>query len=452
MTAPPLPPRLPGGLLLGSGPEAMRDPLAFYTRAARELGDVVRFRGAPGMHWFLVSHPSAVEHVLRGSQRNFRKPGRFAGPVRAVIGRGLLANEGESWLLQRRLMQPAFHRRRLDAFVGQMSVAAEAAALRWEEHARAGTPVDVVAEMLRTTLQVVGTTLFSTDIATGADRVRAAVDRVLAHLNRRLNLPVTLPEWVPTARNRRFRRALAALDEVVYGMIRERRGAAGAGDDLLDMLLEARDADTGERMSERQVRDEAITLILAGHETTAAALGWSWYLLMRHPGALGRLHREVDEVLGHRLPGMDDLPRLRWTRAVFEEALRLYPPAWALPREAVADDVVGGFRIPAGSLLVVCAWVTHRRPDLWAGPEQFEPGRFLEEEGGGGIVPFSYYPFGAGARQCIGSHFTLMEAQVVLATLARRFRLAPLSDREVPPDATFTLRPGGPILARVERR
>jgi cytochrome P450 len=333
-----------------------------------------------------------------------------------------------------------------------LSAAADAAALRWDEHARAGTPVDVVAEMLRTTLRVVGTTLFSTDIATGADRVRAAVDRVLAHLNRRLNLPVTLPEWVPTARNRRFRRALAALDEVVYGMIRERRGADGAGNDLLAMLLEARDADTGERMSERQVRDEAITLILAGHETTAAALGWSWYLLMRHPGALGRLHREVDEVLGDRLPEMDDLPRLRWTRAVFEEALRLYPPAWALPREAVADDVVGGFRIPAGSLLVVCAWVTHRRPDLWAGPERFEPGRFLEEEGGGGIVPFSYYPFGAGARQCIGSHFALMEAQVVLATLARRFRLAPLSGREVPPDATFTLRPGGPILARVERR
>jgi cytochrome P450 len=452
MTAPSLPPRLPGGLLLGSGPEAMRDPLAFYTRAGRELGDVVRFRGAPGMRWFLVSHPSAVDHVLRGNQRNFRKPGRFAGPVRAVIGRGLLANEGESWLLQRRLMQPAFHRRRLDAFVGQMSAAADAAALRWDEHARAGTPVDVVAEMLRTTLQVVGTTLFSTDIATGADRVRAAVDRVLAHLNRRLNLPVTLPEWVPTARNRRFRRALAALDEVVYGMIRERRGAGGAGDDLLAMLLEARDADTGERMSERQVRDEAITLILAGHETTAAALGWSWYLLMRHPEALGRLHREVAEVLGDRLPGVDDLPRLRWTRAVFEEALRLYPPAWALPREAVADDVVGGFRSPAGSLLVVCAWVTHRRPDLWAAPERFEPGRFLEEGGGGGIVPFSYYPFGAGARQCIGSHFALMEAQVVLATLARRFRLAPLSEREVPPDATFTLRPGGPILARVERR
>ncbi|MET0400511.1 MAG: cytochrome P450 [Longimicrobiaceae bacterium] len=452
MTAPPLPPRLPGGLLLGSGPEAIRDPLAFYTRAQRELGDVVRFRGAPGLRWFLLSHPDHVEHVLRGNQRGYRKPGRFTGPVRAVVGRGLLANEGESWLHQRRLMQPAFHRGRLDAFARQMGAAAEAAAARLDEHARAGTPADLTAEMLRTTLQVVGTTLFSTDVAAGADRVRAAVERVLAHLNRRLNLPVTLPEWVPTPRNRRFRRALATLDDLVYGMIRERRERGGGGDDLLAMLLEARDADTGERMSERQVRDETITLILAGHETTAAALGWSWHLLMRHPEAMRRLHAEVDGVLGGRTPGMDDLPRLRWTRAVFEEALRLYPPAWALPREAVADDVVGGFRIPAGSLVVVCAWVTQRRGDLWAAPERFHPGRFLEEEGGGRVVPFSYYPFGAGARQCIGSHFALIEAQVVLATLAQRFRLAPLPGREVPPDATFTLRPGSPVLARVERR
>ena len=451
MTLPPLPPRLPGGLLLGSGPEAVGDPLGFYPRAQRELGDVVRFRGAPGLRWFLVSHPDHVEQVLRGNQRNYRKPGRFAGPVRAVIGRGLLANEGESWLRQRRLMQPAFHRARLGAFVRQMADAAEASAARWDGHARAGTSVDVGAEMLRTTLRVVGTTLFSTDIAEGAERTRAAVEEVLAHLNRRLNLPVTLPEWVPTPRNRRFGRALAVLDELVYGMIRERRGHAGAGGDLLGMLLEARDADTGERMSERQVRDEALTLVLAGHETTAAALGWSWHLLMHHPEALLRLQAEADEVLGGRAPEADDLPRLRWTRAVFDEALRLYPPAWALPRESVADDVVGGFRIPGGSLLVVCAWVTHRRPDLWAEPERFRPERFLDD-GAGGVAPFSYYPFGAGARQCIGTHFALMEAQVVLATLAQRFRLAPVSGREVPPDATFTLRPGAPIVAWVERR
>lgn len=451
MAIPPLPPRLPGGLLLGSGPEAIGDPLGFYPRAQRELGDVVRFRGAPGLRWFLVSHPDHVEHVLRGNQRNYRKPGRFTGPVRAVIGRGLLANDGESWLRQRRLMQPAFHRTRLGAFVRQMADAAEASAARWDAHARAGTPVDVGAEMLRTTLRVVGTTLFSTDIAEGAERTRAAVEGVLAHLNRRLNLPVTLPEWVPTTRNRRFRRALAVLDGLVYGMIRERRAHGGAGGDLLGMLLEARDADTGERMSERQVRDEALTLVLAGHETTAAALGWSWHLLMRHPEALRRLRAEADEVLGGRAPEADDLPRLRWTRAVFDEALRLYPPAWALPRESVADDVVGGFRVPGGSLLVVCAWVTHRRADLWDEPERFRPERFLDD-GEGGVTPFSYYPFGAGARQCIGTHFALMEAQVVLATLAQRFRLAPVSGREVPTDATFTLRPGAPIVARVERR
>ncbi|HEX7240777.1 MAG TPA: cytochrome P450 [Longimicrobiaceae bacterium] len=413
---------------------------------------MVRFRGVPGMYWHVVSHPAGVEHVLRTHQKNYRKPGRFSAPVAALIGRGLLVNESDSWLRQRRLMQPVFHRQRLAGFVDEMAEAAAATAARWEGFARTGETVDVMGEMMRFTLRVVGTTLFSADVSRGADRVGPAVNVALEHISRRMNLPVSLPEWVPTRRSRRFAAAKRVLDEMVYAPIRERRAdPAARRDDLLGMLLEARDADTGERMGDEQVRDEVLTLVMAGPETTAASLSWTWHLLARHPEALRALRTELDRVLGGRPPGLDDLARLPYTRAVFDEALRLYPPAWGQPREAVAEDVVGGYRIPAGSLVVVCQWVTHRRPDLWDDPDRFDPERFLGERAAR-VPPFAYYPFGAGARQCIGTHFALMEAQVALATLAQRFDVRPLPGREPEPDPTFTLRPKGGIPATIHPR
>lgn len=451
MSTLPLPPTLPGGFLFGSGPEAVADPLGLYTRAHRALGDVVRFRGVPGLHWYLVAHPAGVEHVLKTRGRNYRKPDRFSQPVRTLAGNGILVSEGDTWLQNRRLMQPAFHRQRLAGLVAQMADAAEDAAGRWGRAAAADGTVEIREEMLRTTLRIVGTTLFSHDLSGDADVLGEAIRTALDSTSRRMTHPVSPPAWLPTPGNRRFAAARDVVHHAIDGMIAERRRSGTARPDLLQMLLDARDADTGARMDDRQVRHEALTLMLAGHETTAAALAWAWYLLARHPRVLARMRDEADDVLGGRAPTAEDLPRLPYTRAVLDETLRLYPPAWGQPREPVEDDEIGGYRIPAGSIVLVSAWVTQRRPDLWERPDEFVPERFLDAKPGT-HPPYAYFPFGAGARQCIGSHFAIMESQVILATLAQRFDVELVPGQTVEPDATFTLRPRHPIHMRVRIR
>lgn len=447
----PLPPLMPGGVLFGSGPDAVADPLGLYTRAQRLLGDVVRLRGVPGLYWYVVTHPSGVEHVLKTRGRNYRKPDRFNAPVRALAGNGILASEGDSWLQNRRLMQPAFHRQRLAGLVTQMAQAAEVAAERWDQVAARGGSVDASEEMVRLTLEIVGTTLFSYPLGGEADALGGPIRASLHWVSRRLTRPVTAPLWMPTAENRRFIADRAVVHGTVDGMIARRRSSGETRPDLLQMLLDARDADTGARMDDVQVRDEALTLMLAGHETTAAALSWAWYLLAGHPQALGRMREELDSVLRGRAPGMEDLQRLPYTRAVFDETLRLYPPAWGQPRESVEEDEIGGYRIPAKKIVMVCQWVTHRRPDLWDRPDDFVPERFVGA-GPGTFPPFAYYPFGGGARFCIGSSFALMEAQVILATLAQRFEVELEPGQAIVPDATFTLRPRQGIRMRLRRR
>ena len=447
----PLPPLMPGGVLFGSGPEAVEDPLGLYTRAQRTLGDVVRLRGIPGIQWYLVTHPSGVEHVLKTRGKNYRKPDRFNAPVRMLAGNGILAAEGDTWLQNRRLMQPAFHRQRLAGLVTQMAEGAQAAVERWERLAGEGGSIDIGEEMLRLTLRIVGTTLFSHDLSGEADALGGAIRIAFQHVSHRMTMPFTAPSWLPTRKNRHFAAARDVVHRTVDAMIAERRRSGETRPDLLQMLLDARDAETGAGMDDQQVRHEAITLMLAGHETAAASLSWAWYLLARHPQALGRMREELDAVLGGRAPAVDDLPRLPYTRAVFDETLRLYPPAWGQPRESVEEDEIGGYRIPAGKIVMVCQWVTHRRPDLWERPDDFAPERFVGV-GPGAFPPFAYYPFGGGARQCIGSHFALMEAQVILATLAQRFDVELEPGQTVLPDATFTLRPKQGIRMRIRRR
>lgn len=446
-----LPPLMPGGLLFGSGPEAVADPLSLYTRAQRTLGDVVRLRGIPGISWYLVTHPAGVEHVLKTRGRNYRKPDRFNAPVRMLAGNGILAAEGDTWLQNRRLMQPAFHRQRLAGLVEQMAEGAEVAVERWERLAAEGTAVDVGEEMLRITLRIVGTTLFSHDLSGDANALGQAIRTSFATVSKRMTMPFAPPEWLPTRENRRFAAARDVVHRTVDAMIAERRRSGEERPDLLQMLLAAQDAETGARMDDRQVRDEALTLMLAGHETAAASMSWMWYLLARNPDAASKLREELDSVLGGGTPGVEDLPRLPYTRAVFDETLRLYPPAWGQPRESLEEDEIGGYRIPARKIVIVCQWVTQRRPDLWERPDDFVPERFVGDAKDA-IVPWSYYPFGGGARMCIGNSFALMEAQVVLATLAQRFEPELVPGQDVVPDATFTLRPKHGVRMRIRRR
>lgn len=446
------PPEVPGAPVLGNLPELRADALRFFLRARREHGDVVRFAMGPRRP-VLVAHPDVIQHVLVDNNTNYRKDAAY-DKLKPVLGEGLLTSEGEAWLRQRRLIQPLFHRRRIDGFADTMVACARAMVEgRWQGAAARGETLDVAAEMMRLTLEVVGWTLFSTDVSADAERVGRALTVALRHGNARIRSLVDLPESLPTPGNLQFRESQRLLDEVVFGLIRERRaqGLEHAPQDLLTMLLSARDADTGAVMSDRQVRDEAMTLFLAGHETTANLLAWAFHLLARNPGERRRLEAEVDEVLGGRPAGAADAQALPRVRRVLDETLRLFPPAWVVGRRSLAPDELGGYAIEADTDVVISPYVTHRHPDLWQDPEGFDPDRFLPERSAG-RPRYAYLPFGAGPRLCIGNAFALMEAQLVLATVLQRVRLEGVPGHPAEPRTMVTLRPRDGLPMRVQQR
>ncbi len=430
-----------GHALLGSLPAYRQGRLRFFTDTAREYGGVVRVRLGPRVI-HLVSHPDGIKHILQDNHRNYRKGERYDRLV-PVLGRGLLTSEGEFWLRQRRLAQPAFHRQRLGAFATIMTEATAAMLARWEREAWRGQPLDIAAEMMRLTFAIVGRTLFSADVSGEADAVGQALTIALREADRRIRSTIPLPERLPTARNRRVREAIRTLDGVVYNLIAARRDGRDAREgDLLAMLLAARDEETGEGMSDRQLRDEVMTIVLAGHETTANALAWTWYLLSQHPEAEEHLRAEVATALSGRTPGIEDLAALSYTRMVIEEAMRLYPPAWAVGRTALVDDEIGGYRIPAGKTVVLSPYVTQRLPQFWDDPERFAPERFRPERVAA-RPRFAYFPFGGGPRLCIGNGFAMLEAQLIVAMVAGRYRLRLVPGQRVEPEPMVTLRPRG---------
>jgi len=426
-----------GHLLLGMLPVVRRNALQTLHQAAMQFGDVVRMRfGVVTAH--MISGPEGVQHVLVENSKNYGKQTRGFLKLREILGNGLLTAEGESWRRHRRIAQPAFHRQRLAAFADTMVREVDRTAERWSELAALGEPVDVAREMARLTLQIIGRTMLSRDVALEADRVGGALTYLLHAVNLRTSRLLDLPQSLPTPGNLRFARALRTLDGVVQQIIAERRRATERPEDLLSMLLENSDEETGQSMSDAQLRDEAMTIFLAGHETTANALTWTFYLLSRHP-SLGRaLRLELErELTGN--PSFSQLPGLTLTRAVIEEGLRLYPPAWLISRSVIEDDEIGGYHIPAGSIVFVSPFIVHRDARIWENPEGFDPERFAPERAAS-VPRGAYFPFGAGPRQCIGASFALMEAQLVLATLWRRFRLDLVPGHPVEPEPSITLR------------
>jgi len=430
-----------GHPLLGSLPEVRRDPLRLFLAAFREYGEVVRFHFGP-MVAHLVSSPEAVHHVLVENQRNYGKQTRGYKNLRYVLGNGLLTSEGETWKRQRRIAQPAFHRQRISGFGQTMVRAAEDAGASLE--ARRGQTVDLHHEMMRLTLRIVGETLLGYDPTDAADEVGVALAFLLNIANERSGRIFEIPPSIPTRENLRFRKALATLDGVVLRMIEERRKNPGDRGDLLSMLIESRDAETGEAMDDRQLRDETMTIFLAGHETTANALTFSWLLLSRFPAAYRELREELRAVLAGRSPTVDDLARLALPRRIVQEAMRLYPPAWIIGRSADGADEIGGYGIPARSIVFISPYVIHRHPGLWENPEGFDPARFAKEPPRG-----AWLPFGAGPRMCIGNGFAMMEAELVLATLAQRLRFDLLPGEHVRLEPSITLRPRGGVRMTV---
>jgi cytochrome P450 len=438
MITPPGPRGLP---LIGNTLELLDDPLGFITRISSDYGDVVRFR-LLHMNVYLLNHPDAIEEILRTASDHFIKDD-FTRRLSIAVGNGLLTSEGDTWRRQRKLAQPAFHHHRVRAYGDAMVRHAARLASRYAP----GETRDVHADMMRLTLDIVAETLFGADIGGVADEIGAAMETLS---ERFAGAGVLVPLWIPTPENRRVARALTRLDEIVYGLIRERRSSGTDRGDLLSMLLAAT-TDEGGGMSDRQLRDEVVTLMLAGHETTALALTFAHSLLGQHPRALEELVAEIARVLGERAATVDDLPNLPYADGVIRESLRLYPPAWALGREATRPCRIAGYDIEPGTQFWLAQWVVHRDPRWFPNPLAFEPERWKDDLAKR-LPRFAYFPFGGGPRFCIGNAFAMMEAVLLLVTLVQRvtFRLADNRPLELSP--SVTLRPKNGLAATVERK
>lgn len=429
--------------LWGSLPAYRRDPLRFGRELRAACGDVAETRFF-NKRVFFVTDPELVHQVLVRDAGKFRKSPAYA-LLEPTLGKGLLTSDGEHWRRQRRLVQPAFHHGRVQRYAEVMVAYGEEAAREWREDA----PIAINREMMRLTLRVVAKTLFGADISAQAGRVKEALEILLHAVTEALGAPIPLPAWLPTPRNRRAKRATRELDAIVREIVEARRQSGADTGDLLSMLLLSRD-ERGEGMGDKEVRDEAVTLILAGHETTANALTWTFYLLAQHPEAREKLERELDQALAGRSPSAADLAALGYAEMVVKESMRLFPPAPEIGRQAAEALVLGSTRVPAGAIVVIPIHALHRDPRFFADPERFVPERFGPEAPA--PPKFAYLPFGGGPRICIGNAFAQMEATLLLATLAQRWRLELLPGQTVVPEATLTLRPKADVLMRAVPR
>jgi cytochrome P450 len=445
----PLPPGPRGHFFWGMLPEMRRDMLGLYHNTAPHYGDIVRLRFA-GVDTFALSHPDYFKHVLQDNNRNYRRDAFFNDIVKQFTGLSLFTADGDDWLSRRRLMQPAFRRQRLASFGSVMADSTARLIERWDSGPR-GQRLEIDREMMALTLQVAGRALFSRDLLGESRELGEAFTAVSEYINFRMGNPFALPVFVPTRPNRLFRRALVAVDRSIFDMIRERRHGSQPTDDLLAMLMEARDADTGKGMSDQQLRNEVALMMFAGHETTSVTLSWALYLLSQNPEVEAQLHAELDQALGGRAPTLAELPNLPFNRAVIEETLRLYPPAFGITRQSVDADEFGGYRVPANASLTLVFYNVHRDPRFWSEPDRFDPSRFSAERSAG-RPPFTYLPFGAGPRQCIGNQLALAEAQLVLASIAQRFQLRLVPGHPVRPNPIFTLRTSHGLPMTAARR
>ncbi|MPZ10683.1 MAG: cytochrome P450 [Kiloniellaceae bacterium] len=439
---------LRGRPLVGHLPELRADPLRFFTRIARDHGDAVE------LHFgfdkvLMLNNPAMIRHVLQDNRLNYEKS-KFYDVMRAVLGNGIFLAEGDEWLSQRRTAARSFQGCQLRRMTAAMQDAVGDLQQRWSGLAARDAVIDLIPEMMRLTLDILMRTLFSLRLDDQYAEIFQALTVVLRDAERRIWSPFNPPRWLPTPRNREVRAALRVLDSFVFGMIEKRcaeRAQAGepareSEGDLLDLLLDNRNG-----RSDRQICDQFQSMILAGHETTANGLSWCCYLLSLHPESLRRLRSEVREVLQGRPAGFADLPALKYTRMVFDETLRLYPPLWTFSRVAVADDAFAGLELPAGTNVMLNMFAVHRRPALWDNPEGFDPSRFDPQRKNS--QRFAYFPFSDGPRSCLGERFAILESMIALAGIVDRFDLQLLPGQNVEPEPMITLRPRGPLLMRL---
>jgi cytochrome P450 len=441
------PPGPKGKPILGNQLEFRRNPLGFLLTLAREYGDFVHFKLA-NLDAYLLTDPEWIKDVLVTNNRCFHKS-RGLELAKSFLGEGLLTSEDDFHHRQRRLAQPAFHRQRIAAYASVMTAYSERTRRGWQN----GTPLDLGQEMMRLTLAIVGKTLFDADVEAEAKEIGRALTEIVHLFSSRLVLPFPeLLERLPLPSNRRFHKARARLDATIHRIITTRRASGADRGDLLSMLLLAQDDEgDGGKMSDLQVRDEAMTLFLAGHETTANALTWTWYLLSQNQEVEAKLHQEIDGVLAGRLPTVDDIALLPYTEKVFAESMRLYPPAWTIGRRALVDYPIGDYRVPARSIILMSQYVMHHDTRYYPDPFRFDPERWTPEARAA-RPKFSYFPFGGGPRVCIGESFAWMEGVLVVATIAQQWRFRLVEGHRVEPQAFITLRPKYGMRMIPERR
>ncbi len=413
------------------------------------FGDIVRFTIFTSGNLYSIRHPDMFQHVLQMNNQNYWKGERIQ-VAKPLIGDGIFISEGERWRRQRRMMQPAFHRRQIDLLAAEMTASLEEMLADWELKAATGATLNVQNAMMTVTMEIVTRTLFTNSLTpTETAEAGSMITCLLETINRRGQRIISFGDRLPTRANRRFEAGIRQLDQLIFRLIDDRRRERQAGADLLGMLLSARDETTGEGMNDRQLRDELVTMFLAGHETTAMGLSWSFALLSQNPAVRRRLQEEVDSVLGGRKPTAADFRSLPYTRAVFEEALRLYPPLVFTIRQSFEEDELGGYPIPGGSSIFINFFALHRHPDFWDNPQGFDPQRFLPENREG-RHKFAFIPFGGGPRQCIGNDFALMEGVLTLAMVSQRFELNLAPGARIEPKMSSTLRPryGVPVTLK----
>jgi len=438
------PPVAPGLPILGAARAMLNDATGFVLRTTRELGPLFRIPLGPRT-LTLIAHPDDLRRVLQEQNKDYPR-GRVVDPIRPMLGDGLPMVDADVWRRKRRIMQPAFNKPRIALLTDTMSAVTK----RYVDKFRAGDNLNTHDLMMRLTRDIILETMFSNQL--GADT--AELDRAFAELERYVArysfVPFKVPLWLPTPDNVSFRRALATLDRLIVGMITARQASGDKRGDLLDALLEARDED-GQPMPPAELRDEAVSIFFAGHETSANALTWATYLLSTHPEVFDRLRDEADRVIGDRLPSLEDVPKLEYAAMVIREAMRLYPPGWIYGRVAERDEVLRGYRIRKGEMLGICPLVAHRLPESWPDPERFDPERFAGEKTNSNRN-FTYIPFGSGPHMCIGIHLAMAETQIVLAMMARRAKLVVERPEDVRMLSKITLQVAGGLPVRVEMR
>jgi len=441
-----LPPGPKGLPLLGSLIDYFSDMLGFLTRVSAEYGDIVYYKlGSRKM--YLLNNPEHIKDVLVTHNRNFEKS-RALKRTKIILGEGLLTNEGEPHIKQRRTIQPVFHHERITSYGDVMAQYASRIGEDWQN----GSVVNIHKEMMKLTLSIVSKTIFDSEMESESDEIGQYLTDLVSLFPQMIFPYSEYLDNLPLPANRRFQHAKTKLDAIIYGMIEERRANPGKRKDLLSMLLEAQDEEgDGGEMSDLQVRDEALTLFLAGQESMANSLVWTWYLISQNPEVEKKMYEEIDSALKNSLPTLDDLGKLAYTQNVFKEALRLYPPAWAVVRQVKEDYEVGGYIVPSGADIFMSQYVVHRDPRYYRDPERFIPERWSSEETKN-LPRFAYFPFGGGTRRCIGEPFAWMEGVILIATIASKWKMRLVPRQKIVPQALITIRPKYGMNMILERR